>query len=291
MATIKNIGIKSQTSSKIYIEGYADNLETGYNYCIVYCYDTGANQNVGNTNYEYTFIKLSDRVKGSYLDYDFGSRGLYIPNEGWGIYGVKIMMVGNTCEDFHNEEDAKYIPVSETPTTPPPGEEPDIPPTCEEGAIVCEYNEAEGRYLLKKCVNGKPVYEKWCGADDTCDGGVCIPPAAVTPTPTCEEGAIVCEYNEAEGRYLLMKCVNGKPVYEKWCGASDTCEGGVCISPSGEPHVASPKYLTPEEAAERVRAGLPCYIKCIIPILDLLPGIPYTPGFPILPGFAITAES
>jgi len=62
------------------------------------------------------------------------------------------------------------------------------------------------------------------------------------------------------------------------------------VEPPVTPPAAPPKHLTPEEADERIRAGLPCYIKCVLPILDLLPGIPYTPGMWVPPFCEITAE-
>ena len=66
------------------------------------------------------------------------------------------------------------------------------------------------------------------------------------------------------------------------------CRGGVWVPVGEEPEVR--KYLTVAEADERVRTGLPCYIKCVLPILDMLPGLPYIQGIPILPGFAITEK-
>lgn len=66
------------------------------------------------------------------------------------------------------------------------------------------------------------------------------------------------------------------------------CRGGVWTT-VGEGPVAW-KYLTVEEANERIRKGLPCYIKFVLPILDLLPGMSYTPGAWIPPFCAITGE-
>ena len=65
------------------------------------------------------------------------------------------------------------------------------------------------------------------------------------------------------------------------------CRGGGFV-PVGAPAVK--EYLTSREADEWVRSGKACYIKCMIPILNILPGIPYSPGFPILPGFVITTK-
>jgi len=46
--------------------------------------------------------------------------------------------------------------------------------------------------------------------------------------------------------------------------------------------------ITTQEAEERYESELPCYIKCTLPILDMLPGIPYTPGMWIPPFCAIS---
>lgn len=92
---------------------------------------------------------------------------------------------------------------------------------------------------------------------------------APTPTPTPTPAPAKCR----EGAYSS----DGKMI----------CRGGVFV-PVGAPAVK--EYLTSQEADEWVRAGKPCYIKCMIPILNILPGLPYSQGFPILPGFAITTK-
>ncbi len=48
--------------------------------------------------------------------------------------------------------------------------------------------------------------------------------------------------------------------------------------------------ITPEQADERYEAALPCYIKCVLPLLDMLPGLPYTPGMWVPPFCVITTE-
>jgi len=48
--------------------------------------------------------------------------------------------------------------------------------------------------------------------------------------------------------------------------------------------------ITTQAAEERYESGLPCYIKCVLPILDLLPGIPYTPGMWVPPFCVITTK-
>ena len=49
-----------------------------------------------------------------------------------------------------------------------------------------------------------------------------------------------------------------------------------------------PAAITPSMAIEGIRAGKQYWIKCTIPILDMLPGIPYSSSIPILPGFRIS---
>ena len=66
------------------------------------------------------------------------------------------------------------------------------------------------------------------------------------------------------------------------------CKNGVWVAVGGEN--GDSKYLTFAEADERIRMGLPCYIKCVLPILDLLPGLTYTPGAWVPPFCAITRE-
>ncbi|MEA3340035.1 MAG: hypothetical protein U9R15_08720 [Chloroflexota bacterium] len=48
--------------------------------------------------------------------------------------------------------------------------------------------------------------------------------------------------------------------------------------------------ITPEQAEERYQAALPSYLKCTLPLLDLLPGIQYTPGMWIPPFCVITTD-
>jgi len=52
-----------------------------------------------------------------------------------------------------------------------------------------------------------------------------------------------------------------------------------------------PPIITPEDAAAGIQAGKQYWIKCTLPLLDLLPGLPYFKGIPILPGFRISDKS
>ena len=151
--------------------------------------------------------------------------------------------------------------------------------------------------------------------DMICRGGIFVP---ITPEDECPvegaysaDGTMVCRGGmwvpvgvecTVEGAYSAdgtMICRNGVfvPVGEdpgEGCtvegaySADGTmiCRNGVWVAVGEEPGVR--KYLTVEEANERIRMGLRCYIKFTLPILDLLPGFPYAMGVPILPGFAIT---
>jgi len=145
----------------------------------------------------------------------------------------------------------------------------------------------------------KPPIDEVCEegevvGDMICRGGVFVP---ITPEDECTvEGAY-----DATGTKIcrggVWVTVGEEPgagcTVEGAYSADGTkiCRGGVWATVGEEPEVPGVrKYLTVTEANERVRKGLPCYIKCILPILDLLPGLPYMQGIPILPGFAITEK-
>lgn len=78
----------------------------------------------------------------------------------------------------------------------------------------------------------------------------------------------------------VRKCVEG--TYS--ADGKAVCRGGVFVPISA---TKEKKYLTPQEADALVRTGKPCYIKCMIPLLSIFPGMPYFTGCPILPGFVI----
>ena len=59
------------------------------------------------------------------------------------------------------------------------------------------------------------------------------------------------------------------------------------ITPPTVPPV-TPPIVTLPEAAAGIQAGKQYWIKCTLPLLDLLPGFPYFEGIPILPGFRIS---
>jgi len=180
-----------------------------------------------------------------------------------------------TCWDgsvIHKEvcRDNKWVSTGETCPTRPPA------PECKEGDKKAGY----------VCSGGK-----WVPVSTPPSPGPEVPPA---PPVTCTEGT----YN-AEG---TMICRGGTwvPVSapppectEGTYNAAGTmiCSGGTWVPVSAPPGPGvTPKYLTVSEADERVRMGLPCYIKCTLPVLNMLPGIPYTPGAWIPPFCVITTE-
>ena len=110
--------------------------------------------------------------------------------------------------------------------------------------------------------------------------------------PVCTEGDVVGSYVCSGGKWVPVgetppptTCTEGTYSADR----TMVCRGGTWVPVSAPPGPGvTPKYLTVSEADERVRTGLPCYIKCTLPVLNMLPGIPYTQGIPILPGFVIT---
>jgi hypothetical protein len=154
---------------------------------------------------------------------------------------------------------------------------------CVRGALM-EANSSKCGYVPKpECTEGDKKPDKICVGGEwedaicaegtytadrkkICRGGVWEDVSAeepeVPPAPECTEG-------------------DKKPGY--------VCSGGKWV-PVGIPPDVAPEYLTAAEATERFRIGLPCYIKCVLPILDMLPGIPYTPGAWVPPFCAITTE-
>jgi len=108
-----------------------------------------------------------------------------------------------------------------------------------------------------------------------------------TPPPgaICTEGDTARVYDATHGRHYIKECVDGRWAFSHW-----EVIGEPPVTPPAPPPSpgAAPEYLSIDEARERTAAGLPCYIKCMIPLLNLLPGLPWSPSIPILPGFVIT---
>ncbi|MCD6163459.1 MAG: hypothetical protein J7K40_13745 [candidate division Zixibacteria bacterium] len=103
----------------------------------------------------------------------------------------------------------------------------------------------------------------------------------IPPSTTCIDGDTDRVYDATYKRHYIRKCVDGKWVFSHWEAAG---ESPIAPPPPG----TEPKYLSIDEARERTAAGLQCYIKCVLPLLDLLPGLPWSSSIPILPGFVIT---
>jgi hypothetical protein len=109
-----------------------------------------------------------------------------------------------------------------------------------------------------------------------------IPEPIPAPKPECTEGDKKPDKVCVNGKWEDALCMEGTYTADR----KRICRGGVWVQV--EP--AARKYITVAEANERVSRGLPCYIKCVLPILDMLPGMPYTPGAWVPPLCAITGE-
>ena len=124
-----------------------------------------------------------------------------------------------------------------------------------------------------------------------CRGGKWVP-VSTPPAPECKEGDKKAGYVCSGGKWVPVSTPPAP-------GPEVPPAPGPEVPPAPGPEVPVPevpvpgapaKYLTPDEALLRIRAGEKCYIKCTLPLLNMLPGIPYTQGIPVLPGFAITIE-
>ncbi|MEA3341910.1 MAG: hypothetical protein U9R15_18260 [Chloroflexota bacterium] len=163
----------------------------------------------------------------------------------------------------------------------------------------------------KVCTEGEKRNPTTCWDSSTIHGEVCRNNAWVPtgetcpPKPECTEGDKKDGYVCVDGKWCIAPEPD-EPVPEPAeCTDGDKKAGYICkdgkwvpytppvvppVVPPVTPPVTPPKYLTPEQADERIRAGLPCYIKCVLPLLDTLPGIPYTPGMWVPTFCAITTE-
>jgi len=119
-----------------------------------------------------------------------------------------------------------------------------------------------------------------------CRGGKWVP-VSTPPAPECKEGDKKAGYVCSGGKWVPVSTPPSP-------GPAVPPAPGPAVPPAPGPEVPVPgapaKYLTPDEALLRIRAGEKCYIKSTLPVLSMLPGIPYMQGIPILPGFAITTE-
>ncbi len=154
-----------------------------------------------------------------------------------------------------------------------------------------QYNQTFSLYVHKKdvriCTEGEKRNPTTCGDGSTIYKEVCHNNAWITSGETCPTKP-ECKEGDKKAGYI---CEGGK-----WVAYTPPVVPPVVppveppVTPPVTPPVVPPKYLTPEQANERVRAGLPCYIKCTLPILNMLPAISYTQGAWVLPFFTITSE-
>lgn len=169
----------------------------------------------------------------------------------------------------------------------PPGPDPGV---CDEGEIVGDMI-CRGGVFVPITPEDECTPEGAYSADGTmiCSGGIWVPVGGeCSPEGAYSaDGTMVC----SGGVYVPVGGDPGTGCTPEGSYSADgtmICSGGVYVPIGEDPGVR--KYLTVEEANERVRMGLPCYIKFTLPILDMLPGFPYMQGIPILPGFAITEK-
>ncbi|MCD6163786.1 MAG: hypothetical protein J7K40_15425, partial [candidate division Zixibacteria bacterium] len=60
------------------------------------------------------------------------------------------------------------------------------------------------------------------------------------------------------------------------------------VEPTAPTPEEAKKYLTLEEAVARHESGLPCYIKCTLPLFAMIPGLPWSPEMWV-PPFCVIA--
>ncbi len=159
----------------------------------------------------------------------------------------------------------------------------------EESGVV---RDSEEFTISKKvCTEGERRYatECWDGSvihTEVCHNNAWTPTGETCPTkPECKEGDKKAGYICEGGKWVAYTPPVVPPVVPP-------VEPPVTppVTPPAPPPAAPPKYLTPAQANERILAGLPCYIKCTLPILNMLPAISYTQGAWVLPFFTITSE-
>ena len=188
--------------------------------------------------------------------------------------------VGGTFHQVHKYPDADEYVVSGIVENYPYCDGDILLPICTEGVrsdcIPCP----DGTQACRMVCEGRV----WKNTGETC-------PPYVPPKPECTEGDKKPGHVCSGGKWVPV----GTPPPPPECTDGDKKPGYVCSGgkwvPITTPQDVAPEYLTAAEAAERFRMGLPCYIKCVLPILDMLPGIPYTPGAWVPPFCAITTEA
>ena len=315
---LNNIAIARRESGRIYLTGTVS-LVSSRQYCLSYGYEVpGKGGNVANSSYSYTF--LTGRTTA-----DLSRFGCYIPDHGDGRYRIYLDEVSGNCETKVGWVDA--VSIDAKPSAPvmcknyffaADQDGAGLPFTMRfeifesrtsgwvkmgEASVV----PGEERFLFIK----PGVTEKYVPRDQTgwtkpgditvtgCGNNVRFvytkKDEPYVPKPECEDGdkkpGKVC----VNGFWEDAGCTEGTYTADR----KMVCSGGVWVEVEEENGNGNgngwvpgdSKYLTVAEADERVRTGLACYIKCVLPLLDLLPGLPYTPGAWVPPLCAITREA
>lgn len=213
--------------------------------------------------------------------------GWHMPGYDWNL---SLVLFDVDLLSFKDRLDSRTftIKLRSDGVTPPPA-------VCVEGEVVGDYI-CKGGVYVKIVPDEKPcTVEGAYSADGTmiCRGGVWVPVGAPDESCTMEgaysaDGTMIC----SAGAWVPVSVPGTGCPTEGAYSADGTkiCRGGVWEDIGEGNGNGVRKYLTVEEANERIRLGLPCYFKCTLPIFDLLPGLPYMQGIPVLPGFAITEK-
>jgi len=164
----------------------------------------------------------------------------------------------------------------------PTGEKCIPKPICTEGTKRSKETCWDGSTIYKEICRGN----KWVPTGETCPPE---PAAGEKRNPTtCWDGSVI----HAEKFDVTLKrwIPTGEICPTKpECIPGDKKAGYVCKNgkwqavpePVVEPTAPTPeeakKYLTLEEAVARHESGLPCYIKCTLPLFAMIPGLPWSP--------------
>ncbi len=299
MASCSEIAVKETTSNKVLLKGTITGLSSGKRYCLHYF--SGGWKNMPRSSIDYTYI--SGRTF-----FSLGSAGCYVPTsditEGK-QFEVRCHEVERTCESIIAQACTKILWYEVTKQQYVyfwVRDENDNPVNHAE--ITCGgesfYTDSDGK-VIRPYDAGSKYYAR-CSAPTGYECTDCYESFYLDsaefinfymkaaeeeepkPKPECKEGDKKPDKICVNGKWEDALCMEGTYTADRRM----VCRGGVWTPVGEEPEVR--KYITVEEANERVRMGLPCYIKCVLPILDLLPGLPYTPGAWVPPLCAITEE-
>ena len=311
MANCDNIAFDRIEDRKVYLKGVITGLDSSKKYCVYYLIKTYVNLHNDLVHYTYLTKRTS---------FDLESRGCYLPDMGYSGYKIFVWEIGVNCEDRKNlvcigtvdvvADETKIVNFRVRDSTGSAVSGVKITVGGERHPIETLYTDGSGRastgiktrmWCTARCVPGSDwgcvdCYERWFHSGDMIidfeikgDTAV-VPPVPEPPKPECTDGdkkpGKVC----VNGHWEDALCTEGTYTADR----KKICRGGAWVSVGEEPVEPGPptvaKYLTVEEANERIRTGQKCFIKCVLPILDLLPGITYAPGAWVPPLCAITAE-